>query len=95
MTKVAQNEVLIIARVSHIDIHQDELEPMTTELEAVLTYAVRVKEIKGTQEPLAKNSNVFRHDIVAACDAEELLSRAPERQGDYFAVPIILDSSVQ
>ena len=96
MTKVSKDEVIAIARVSHIAIEPEELEPMTHQLQEVLTYAARVKEISGTSESVVKkNYNIYRSDIIVASDAEIIKSQTPERQGDYFVVPIILDSSGQ
>jgi aspartyl/glutamyl-tRNA(Asn/Gln) amidotransferase C subunit len=96
MTKVLRAEVVSIARISHIAVQADELDPMTTQLEEVLTYAARVREMVGLAEvPSRKNVNVYRADTPRSCDPEPLRSRAPEREGDYFVVPIILDSSGQ
>ncbi|HEV2916563.1 MAG TPA: Asp-tRNA(Asn)/Glu-tRNA(Gln) amidotransferase subunit GatC [Candidatus Babeliales bacterium] len=96
MAKVSKDEVIAIARVSHIDIQSEKLDSMIDQLEEVLTYAARVKEITGIYGiSTNKTINVYRDDAVVQTDAEQIKACAPERQGDYFVVPIILDSSVQ
>ncbi len=94
MTKVTREEILKIARMSHLDIHKDEIESLISQTEQVLSYAERVKEVAAdVQEPSTKNVNVFREDVVVRTDNEPILVQAPEREGNYFVVPIILESS--
>ncbi len=93
MTKISRQEVLKIAQISAISLQEDEIEPLIQRLEEVLSYAARVKEIAAVIEvPSNKNVNIFREDHVVAQDPESILSRAPERAGNYFVVPIILDN---
>ncbi len=94
MTKVTREEILKIARISHLDVHDDEVQPLMSQIEQVLSYAERVKEVAvDVQEPSTKNVNTFREDVVVSTDNEPILAQSPEREGDYFVVPIILESS--
>jgi Asp-tRNA(Asn)/Glu-tRNA(Gln) amidotransferase C subunit len=45
------------------------------------------------QEPPVKNVNVFREDVIVQTDPEPILAQAPEREGNYFVVPRILESN--
>ena len=93
MTKVSREEVLKIARISHIALHDDEIEPIVEQLEQVLSYAERVMQVAThVEEPSTKNINIFRDDFVIPQDPEPILAQAPEREGDYFVVPVILDT---
>ena len=93
MTKISKEEVLKIAQISSLDIRDDEVQAMVKQLEDVLSYAERVTEVAAdTQEPSTKNVNFFREDVVVKTDPERILSRAPEREEDYFVVPAILDN---
>lgn len=93
MTKISRDEVLHIARISRIALHEEEIEPMMKQLETVLSYARRVVEVGADiEEPLTKNVNVFRDDLVVPQDPEPILAQAPEREGNYFVVPVILDN---
>ena len=92
MANISQQEVLDIARISNLDLHTDEIGPLARQLEQVLTYAERVKEVATeADESSSKNVNVFREDVINKSEPEPLLAQAPEREGDYFVVPIILE----
>lgn len=91
---ISRDEVLKIAKISRITLFEDEIENLVKQLNDVLSYAARVKEVAEELEdqPSNKNVNFFREDVVSKFDSEEILSRAPEREGNYFVVPKILDT---
>ena len=92
MAKITKEEVLKIAQLSHIQIHQDEIEPLSAHLDAVLTYAARVQEIAmPVTVPLSKNVNVFREDVIEKTNPEIILAQAPESEAHYFVVPAIIE----
>jgi len=94
MALITQEEVLKIARMAHIDLNEHEVKEMQKHLEAVLSYAARVQEIaKDVDEVQIKNCNVEREDIAVRPDAEKILAQAPEREGDYFVVPAIIETT--
>jgi len=93
MTKVTREEVLKIAEISHIFLREDEIEPMIKHLEGVLSYAEGVQEVAaGIEEPSIKRVNVFREDVVVKTDSETILAQAPEREENYFVVPVIIET---
>jgi len=92
--KISRDEVLKIARMSRVALHENEIEPLAKQLEQVLTYAERITEITAdVKEPSTKNVNMFREDVVARQYPEEILAQAPEREGSLFVVPAILENS--
>ncbi len=92
MAIISKEEVLKIARISAIEIREDEVEKLTKQLEDVLAYAARVAEIAADlQEPSTKNINVFREDVARDADTQAILERAPEREDDFFVVPSIIE----
>lgn len=92
MALISKEEVLKIAHMSRITIHEDEIEPLFKHLEAVLTYAARVSEVATGQEgSLPQNINVFREDVAIPFDAERIQQEAPEIEENYFVVPAILE----
>ncbi len=94
MTKISREEVLAIAHISNLEVRSHEIEGVIKQLEDVLTYAERVQELAGqVSDPLEKNQNIFRKDIPGTSDAQLLLEQAPEVEGRYFTVPIILETS--
>ncbi len=92
MTKISRKEVLDIARMSRISLREDEIDPMIAQLEQVLGYARRVTDVaESIEEPSTKQVNVFRDDSVVHQNQEPLLALAPEREGNYYVVPRILE----
>ena len=92
MTKISKEEVLKNARISSLNIHDDELEPLIKQLQAVLSYAERVQEVAADVSGASnKMINVFREDVIVPTDSALVLDQAPEREGNYFVVPAIID----
>jgi aspartyl-tRNA(Asn)/glutamyl-tRNA(Gln) amidotransferase subunit C len=92
MAIITKEEVLKIAHMSRITIHEDEIEPLMKHLESVLAYAARVNEVAtGAQQPLPQNVNVFREDVVIPYDDARIKQEAPDIEEDYFVVPAILE----
>jgi len=91
---ISKEEVLRIAKISRITLYDNEIEELTKQLNDVLSYAECVKKVAEelVDQPSNKNVNFFREDVVTKCDSEEILKRAPEREGTYFVVPKILDT---
>jgi aspartyl/glutamyl-tRNA(Asn/Gln) amidotransferase C subunit len=94
MATVSKQEILILAQMSRLAIHEHELDDLVKDVEDILTYAHRVTQVaRDVTEPSTRSSNVFRADAVVAVDTEPLLRQAPEREGNYFVVPRILEQN--
>ncbi|HSW73742.1 MAG TPA: Asp-tRNA(Asn)/Glu-tRNA(Gln) amidotransferase subunit GatC [Candidatus Limnocylindria bacterium] len=96
MAIISKADVLKIARISNIELHDDEIEGITTHLESVLSYARRVNELKQGGFKASnldhKNVNVVREDVVRATDPNPILAQAPAQEEAYFVVPRILEN---
>lgn len=92
--KITQEGVLKLARISNISIDATEVERLAQELDEILNYASFLKDIapQGAQYTLPQNTNVTREDVSRACNPEKVLALAPERQEDYFVVPVIISN---
>lgn len=92
--KITKEEVIKIAQISRIAIKPEEVESLTQQLQDVLSYAQVVKDVANQllDQPSNRNINFLRDDVVAKTDSEIVLSRAPEREENYFVVPKILDN---
>ncbi len=91
-------EVRKVAKLARLELADAELEPMAKQLTAILGYVDQLKELDTTGvEPMAHPlplQNVFRDDVVtASLPVNEALQNAPARNGDFFAVPAVLDAS--
>jgi aspartyl/glutamyl-tRNA(Asn/Gln) amidotransferase C subunit len=92
MIKISQEDVLKLAKIANISCSEAELPKLMARLEAVLSYASRLKDIAGQVEsvPELKNINVMRPDEVIPTPAEPLLALAPHREEQFFVVPKII-----
>jgi len=94
MSLITKQEVLKVARMAHLKLTEEEVSQMQSRLEGVLSYAARVQDIaKDVDGLLLKNSNIERDDIVVAPNPEPIRAQAPEREGDYFVVPVIIETN--
>lgn len=92
MALITKEEVEKIARLSHIELSNAEILSAIKHLDAVLSYAARVQEIaKDIDIPSLKNNNVERSDVIVGTDPQTILAQAPEREGDFFVVPVIIE----
>lgn len=90
--RITKEEIEKIARLSHIELQQTEIISTMEHIEAVLNYAARVQEIaKDVSVSSLKNSNIERDDVVIPTDPQTILAQAPEREGDFFVVPVIIE----
>ena len=96
--KISEAEVRKVAKLSRLDLTEKEVEEFTGQLRAILDYVAKMNELdtEGV-EPLAHClpvSNVFREDRVKeSLGTEKALANAPQRDGEFFKVPKILDDS--
>lgn len=91
---ITTQEVEKIAKLSNIELSESEITQAQKHLEAVLSYAARVQDIaKDVDIILLKNENVERPDTIQQCNPEPILEQAPEREGDFFVVPVIIENN--
>jgi len=94
--KIDQSQVRKVAKLSRLDLTEAEVEEFTGQLSAILDYVEKMNELDTENiEPLAHClpiKNVFRADCIKeSLGTEKTLANAPQRDGDFFKVPKILD----
>jgi aspartyl-tRNA(Asn)/glutamyl-tRNA(Gln) amidotransferase subunit C len=94
--KIDEAQVRKVAKLSRLELTDAEVEEFTGQLSAILEYVEKMNELdtEGV-EPLAHClaiSNVLREDRVReSLGTEAALANAPQRDGEFFKVPKILD----
>jgi aspartyl-tRNA(Asn)/glutamyl-tRNA(Gln) amidotransferase subunit C len=94
--KIDESEVRKVAKLARLELSEAEVREFTGQLSAILDYVAKMNELdtEGV-EPLAHClaiSNVFREDRVGeSLGPEATLANAPQRDGNFFKVPKILD----
>ena len=94
--KIDKAQVRKVAKLARLELADSEIEEFTVQLSAILDYVEKMNELDTTDvEPLAHClpiSNVFRNDsIKASLGTEKTLANAPQRDGEFFKVPKILE----
>lgn len=94
--QISTEQVRHLATLARIELSENELTSLTRELTQIVDSVAKVSEVAGddvaaTSHPIPLN-NVFRNDVVRpSLTVEQALSGAPDREGDLFRVPPILD----
>ena len=86
-----------VAHLARLELSDAELATLTRQLAAIVEYVDQLRQVNTDGvEPLAHAlavQNVFRADEPApSLPVDEALANAPQRQGDFFRVPAVLDA---
>ncbi len=96
--RISKAEVRKVAKLARLQPSEAQVDEFTGQLGAILEYVEKMNELDTTNvEPLAHClpvSNVFRDDEVKeSLGTAKTLANAPQRDGEFFKVPKILDDS--
>jgi len=96
--RIDESQVRKVARLSRLQLTDAEVGEFADQLSAIIGYVEKMNELDTENvEPLAHClpiSNVFRQDRVErSLGTEKALANAPQRDGEFFKVPKILDDS--
>jgi aspartyl-tRNA(Asn)/glutamyl-tRNA(Gln) amidotransferase subunit C len=96
MSEITAEQVAHLANLARIDLSSAEIDRLTIELGQIVdsvakVAAVATPDVPATSHPMPL-TNVFRDDVVVpSLTVDQALSGAPDRAGDKFRVPAILD----
>lgn len=95
MSLTAQ-EVQWVAHLARLQLTEAELDTMTRQLSAIVDYVDQLKQVNTDGvEPMAHAlavQNIFRDDEPASSlPVADALANAPQRRGDFYSVPAVLD----
>jgi aspartyl-tRNA(Asn)/glutamyl-tRNA(Gln) amidotransferase subunit C len=94
--KLSQEQVLHIARLAKLGLTGDEVEKISEQLSNILENfeilnKVDTTDVPPTAQPNAL-TNVLKNDVVKPSMAQDdVLANAPQRDGDYFKVKVVLE----
>ena len=93
--KITKEEVLRVAILARLELSHDEVDRMTGQLDAILSYVAKLDEldtsgIRVTTHP-QDVVNAFREDkVLSSLPREQALSNAPAHNGESFLVPRVI-----
>ena len=94
--KITLRQVEHVARLARLELSNDEKERMRSQLDAILAYIDKLRQLDTRDvEPTTHAIpivNVMREDEARPCfPVPDMLANAPDRDGDLFRVPKILE----
>jgi aspartyl/glutamyl-tRNA(Asn/Gln) amidotransferase C subunit len=93
MSAINEKDIDRLAELSRIDVPMDERTNLVKEIDSILAYIDEVKKAPIDFDPSPKPGmvkNVIREDIDKSTNPGDLISSAPQREGDYIVVKKIL-----
>ena len=96
MSEITAEQVAHLANLARIDLSSAEIDRLTVELGQIVDSVAKVAEVATPDVPATSHpmplTNVFRDDVVVpSLTVDQALSGSPDRAGDKFRVPAILD----
>lgn len=93
---ITREDVEHVARLARLELSDAEIERMREQLNAILGYIDKLRELDITNvEPTSHAVplvNVMREDEVVPCvPTDAMLANAPDRVGELFRVPRIIE----
>lgn len=93
--KISADEVKYVARLARLNLSDNEVEAMTTQLDSILNYVDKLNELDtGKVAPTThaiEVHNAFRDDEVRESLGQEAsLQNAPRQNGEAFVVPKVI-----
>lgn len=87
---VTHEDVLKIARLSKLSIHEDELDAFTKDMDEIINFANTINQAtveSSDFDNINHLENVFREDVVVpSLPPEEILRNADSQEDGYFLV---------
>jgi aspartyl-tRNA(Asn)/glutamyl-tRNA(Gln) amidotransferase subunit C len=92
----SKKELKHLATLARIELSDAELEKFSRQLVSILEYIEQLKELDVTKVTPTTHvmsiEDVFRDDVVKpSIDIEQVLKFAPDRYGNFFRVPKIIE----
>ncbi len=94
---ITEKDVIYISKLAKIKMEENEIKNFTSQLDDILKYMEKLNKLDTTNIPPTSHildiKNVKRKDIVGkSFDTEEALENAPDKEGEFFRVPKIIES---
>jgi aspartyl-tRNA(Asn)/glutamyl-tRNA(Gln) amidotransferase subunit C len=95
---LTKRDVEHVAHLARLGLSQDEVKLLERQLNHILEQYAVLAELDTDDIPptaqVIELENILRDDVVRpSFDVEQALANAPERSGDHFVVPAVLQDS--
>ena len=94
--KISREEVEHVAKLARLRLTEEEKEKFGKQLNRILEYVEKLNELNTEKVESTSHvvplKNVLREDEVQpSLPVEDVLSNAPDKKGNYFKVPRIIE----
>ena len=94
--RMTLNDVLHVARLSRLDLVEDELDSMRSDLDAILGYVAKLNEldvadVQPTTHAIPLEMPAREDVVVKTLTREEALGNAPKTEAGMFQVPTVIE----
>jgi aspartyl-tRNA(Asn)/glutamyl-tRNA(Gln) amidotransferase subunit C len=93
MKKLSKKQVIHIAKLSRIDLSNQEIKKFQNQLSDVLEYVSQIQELnlpESQEYSVLDLKNIFREDkITENWQREKLMGNAPKQKDGFFVVPSV------
>ena len=98
--KISREDVLRVAELAHLELGEEEVEALRSQLDSILSYIDKLKQLDVSRiEPLAQILHgdagpdmQLRDDVVKLSNiATPILEAAPDSKRPYFRVPRVIE----
>ena len=98
--KITMRDVEHVARLSRLALTDQEKDRMRRELDGILSYIDKLRALDTANVPPTSHAvpmtNVMREDEPRpSLSQDEMLANAPERSGEFFRVPKIIEEGAE
>lgn len=92
---ISADDVRHVAKLARLHLSPQEIEKFTRQLGSILEYVNKIGQLDVSEVPPMAHAlpihNVLREDVVEpSLPVEKTLQNAPQRDGNFFAVPKII-----
>lgn len=92
MATLKEEELRTIARLSFMQLDEEEIRIFCLYISKVLEHMGELQQVQFTAgHETVRMINVFREDKAVPTDSAPLLAQAPQVEGTHFVVPKVLD----
>jgi aspartyl-tRNA(Asn)/glutamyl-tRNA(Gln) amidotransferase subunit C len=96
VTRITMDEVKHVANLARLAITEKEVEELTNDLDAIISFAEELNELDTENvEPTSHvldMKNIFREDVSKpGLPVEEVLKNAPDHENGQIKVPAIIE----
>ncbi|MEB3242074.1 MAG: Asp-tRNA(Asn)/Glu-tRNA(Gln) amidotransferase subunit GatC [Cyanobacteriota bacterium] len=98
MGRITADDVRKVAHLARLELPDDKIATYTSQLERILDYVAHLQQVDTEGVPATTRAvevvNVSRPDVVeTTAIREDLLNLAPQREGEFYRVPRILNDT--